>query len=103
MLTEFNNNKYYEDLIARIKEFELEKELEKECYYVFCNSCIIYPELKQSMAIDMLLDIIKPEDLRYMRQIKHPSEKRVLCHGSTFGEWFGCTNRIAELYEVRDQ
>jgi len=93
MLTDFKDNKYYEDLIARIREFELEKE----CYYVFCNSCIIYPELKHSTAIDMVLDTIKPEDLRYMRQIIHPSEKRILSYDTNFTEWFDCSNRIIAL------
>jgi len=36
-------------------------------------------------------------------QIIHPSEKRVLCHDPTFTEWFSCTNRISELYEMKEQ
>jgi hypothetical protein len=90
------NAQYFDSLVKRIQYFGLEKE----CYYTFENSSIIYPNLNKIEGFLAAKETIKPSDLRFMARIVYPREKRLFQHHMSFTDWFFCPDRIARLEEI---
>jgi len=93
LIHKYANKKYCEELSERIKELGVEKE----CYYAFENTSVIFRELNQNLNFVWLKNSIKPKDLQFMQQIVYPREKKVFIHNMKFEEWFDCNNRIQYL------
>ena len=96
LIDRYANKQYCEQLSERIRELETEKE----CYYAFENTSIIFPELNQNINFVWLKNSIKPKDLQFMQQIIYPREKKILVHDMNFEDWFDCNNRIQYLKEM---
>lgn len=96
MLHHYGSKDYFDKLLARIKHFNVEKE----CYYTFENSSIIYPKLKEVEGFEKFMKCMRPGDLRFMKQIVYPMEKRLYEYSMAFEEWFFCEDRISNLKEI---
>lgn len=95
-LHKYGNEEYFIELTKRIKQFGIEKE----CYYAFENSSIIYPNLNRINGFAKTKERIRPHDLQFMNQVIYPYEKKLFQHHMSFAEWFFCTNRVIQLEEV---
>lgn len=87
------DEKLCKDLVERIGEFGMRDE----CYYTFYNSGLIYPKLHENEWFQQLLDSIKPESLKYMKQIVWPVKKELYEYQYNFIEWFLHEDRVKEL------
>ena len=87
------DEKLRKDLVERIEEFDMREE----CYYTFYNSGLIYPKLHENESFQQLLDSIKPESLKYMKQIVWPVKKKLYEYQHDFIEWFLHEDRVKEL------
>lgn len=79
-----------EERIARLS-------VEKECFYAFFNSSIIYPHINEISGFQLLLENIMPASTEYLRYIYYPSAKTVYSHELSFEAWFASKDRISEL------
>lgn len=86
-----------EELATRIQEYGLERE----CYYTFVNSSILFPPIQQVQGFKKLIDCIQPNDLSFMKQIIHPKEKTVYEYKESFLDWFFTPNRRERLHEIK--
>ena len=80
-----------------------EFDIKNECYYTFYNSGLIYPKLYENQYFKQLLDGIKPESLRYMKQIVWPVKKELYEYQHDFIEWFLHKDRVNELKLVTEE
>ncbi len=92
----YGSNEYFSNLVKQIKRYKLEKE----CYYTFENSSIIYPELNDIEGFENMKVSIKPANLVFMKQVIYPREKKLFQHDMNFTDWFFCPNRVAHLREI---
>ena len=95
-LKNFGNEEYFNAFIERVKQFGFEKE----CYYTFKNSAIIYPDLMTIKGFETYLEVLKLSDPSFMQQVILPLEKKLFQHNMTFVDWFFCLDRVAQLKEV---
>jgi hypothetical protein len=96
-LHKFGSVDYFNAMIKRAKQCSLEGA----CYYTLVNSLEIYPKLAEIDGYAFALNAIRPDDLRFMKQVVFPLEKRVMQYDMTFTEWFFCENRMANLVDVK--
>ena len=96
-LHKYSDEKYLSLLADRIKQFNVEKE----CYYTFENSAIIYPQIRNIFKFNEFINDIKPDNLDFMKQIIYPREKRLFKYDMDFVDWFFCDNRIKALNEIK--
>ena len=87
------DEKLCKELIERIEEFDMKNE----CYYTFYNAGLIYPKLYENQSFEQLLSRIKPESLKYMKQIVWPVKKEIYEYQYEFKEWFLVEDRVKEL------
>lgn len=99
LLRKMLDEKLCRALAERIKEFDIKNE----CYYTFYNSGLIYPKLYENQYFKQLLDGIKPESLRYMKQIVWPVKKELYEYQHDFIEWFLHKDRVNELKLVTEE
>lgn len=99
LLRKMLDEKLCRALVERIKEFDIKNE----CYYTFYNSGLIYPKLYENQYFKQLLDGIKPESLRYMKQIVWPVKKELYEYQHDFIEWFLHKDRVNELKLVTEE
>ena len=92
----YASREYFDKLITRIKQWNLEKE----CYYTFENSSIIYPHLKAIDGFEQMINSIKPDSLEFMKQIIYPREKKLFEYDLTFTDWFFSNDRVSRLKEI---
>lgn len=95
-LHRYVDQKFFDDLVNRIQLFHVERE----CYYTFHNSAIIYPRLNNIDGFVIALEQIKPKNMDFMKQIIYPRERKLFEYNVDFMEWCHCPNRIALLEEV---
>jgi len=95
-LHKYGNHGYFDELIKRVKFFGVEKE----CYYSFENSSVIYPKLNEIDGFTAMKKNLQPFDLNFMKQIVYPREKKLFQHNMDFANWFFCPDRIAQLEEI---
>jgi len=95
-LHSYSSPEFFERLIKRIKEFGVEKE----CYYTFYNSSIIYPNLNDIKGFNECLKIIEPNELDFMQQIINPENKRVYKYELNFLNWFDCADKHNYLRSI---
>jgi len=95
-LHRFGDEEFFNALTNRIKKYNVEKE----CYYTFENSSIIYPNLKNIKWFNIAKEEIKPYSLNFMKQIIYPREKKLFEYNLSFVDWFFCPNRIEKLREI---
>ena len=92
----YASQEYFNKLATRIKEWKLEKE----CYYTFENSSIIYPKLKAIDGFEQMINSIKPDCLDFMKQIIYPREKKLFEYDLSFTDWFFSNDRVSSLKEI---
>lgn len=92
----YGNKEYFNELLARIHHFNVEKE----CYYTFENSSIIYPGIRDIEGFEEFMECVKPNDLHFMKQIVFPMEKKLYEYNMGFEEWFFCKDKITNLKEI---
>lgn len=92
----YGTNEYFLNLVKQIKRYKLEKE----CYYTFENSSIIYPELNDLEGFESMKESIKPANLAFMSQVIYPREKKLFQHDMNFTECFFCPDRVSHLKEI---
>jgi len=97
-LHEYGSEEYYQQLASRIRMLGVEQP----CYYTLENAGIIYPSLTESAGYSKLIKDIRPDDLRFMKQIVYPSEKKTYQYDMEFEEWFMAVNRKEYLKEISD-
>ncbi len=95
-INKFGTIEYFSDLIEQIKKYNFEKE----CYYTFENSSIIYPALNKIDGFLKVKESIKPENLDFMKQIVYPREKKLFKYDMSFTDWFFCPDRVSQLEEI---
>lgn len=95
----YGGKAFFSDLIARIKDLQLERE----CYYTFENTSIIFPRLNMIDGFIDFKDSIKPTCTDFMTQIVYPRAKKTFYYNMSFVEWFFCEERVSELREVRNE
>ena len=95
-LHKYGNTSYFTSLVNRIERFRVQKE----CYYTFENSSVIYPAMNDIDGFVNMKQTIKPSDLRFMTQVVFPRERKLLEHYMSFSDWFFCPNRMVHLKEV---
>lgn len=88
------------DYCSQLAERIVRYGLEKECFYAFENASLIFPRLNSIDGFVKLKHTIKPQKLNFMRQIIHPSERKVYQFDLDFTNWFFCKNRIECLKET---
>ena len=93
IMHKYGTESYFSSLASRIKELNLEKE----CYYTFENSSLIYPALSEIDGFIKLKEAIAPKDLTYLKQITHPIRNTIYNFDMNFKEWFACLNRVEYL------
>lgn len=90
--------KYMNDTFARtLAEVIIQNGLCKECYYTLYNAKEIFPNLGADKAYEMLLMMIKPDNLSYMKEIIDPINKKTYVYSNSFVEWFENKNRYSSL------
>ncbi len=92
-LHQYGNNGFFADLASRIKHFSVEKE----CYYTFENSAVIYPCIKDIEGYEQFMKGIIPNNLDFMKRIVFPMEKKLYSFDMSFEEWFLCEDRVSNL------
>lgn len=95
-ICKYGTEEYLSDLVEQIRNYGLEKE----CYYTFENSSIIYPALNNIDVFLKMKESIKPEKTDFMKQIVYPREKKLFRYNMDFTEWFFCPDRISQLEEI---
>ncbi|MCO6018457.1 hypothetical protein CKN86_01305 [Carnobacterium divergens] len=96
-LNNYSNTDYFNRLEARIKELELEKE----CYYVFENSTIVYPRLNNLSGFGYFKQQLKPDSLDFMNRVIYPREKKIFEYRTKdFSKRFLLNNRLEDLEEI---
>jgi hypothetical protein len=95
-LHRFGDEAFFPILINHIRKYHVEKE----CYYTFENSSIIYPNMDYIQGFSQLKDAIKPSNLDFMKQIVYPREKKLFRYNMDFMKWFFYPNRIERLEEI---
>jgi len=95
-VNKFATESFFINLLERIVEFGVEKE----CFYTFKNSSIIYPSLNDIEGFVSLKNAVKPLDLEFMSQIIYPRERKIFSYDMSFTDWFFCSDRASQLSEV---
>ncbi len=89
----YGTQEFFSLLANYIKQYNLQKE----CYYTFENASIIYPRLNKLEGYQSLKDLIRPNDLSFMKQIIYPRKKLLYQYDMSFTDWFFCYNRVDHL------
>jgi hypothetical protein len=89
-----------DEFLAELENRILLYNLEKECYYTFINSILIFPCLNNNVRLVEMLERIKPENLSFMKEIYWPSEKKLYEYDMNFQDWIFCKDRLEQLKEV---
>lgn len=97
-INKYGSNEYFCNLVKWIKKYKFEKE----CYYTFENSSIIYPELNDIDGFKSMKESIKPDNLDFMKQIIYPRKKKLYQYDMNFTDWFFCHDRVSKLKEIGD-
>lgn len=92
-----------EDIYMRLYENIVKYGVEKECYYALFYTGKIYKNLMSYELYDKLLNKIKPKDIKYLRQIIDPQNKKIYMREMGFREWFACNEREKYLIEYNDE
>jgi len=95
-LHKFGDKQYFTELTKRIRYLNAEKE----CFYTFENSSIIYPNLNIIDGFVQFKNAIMPSNIDFMKRIIHPREKKLYTYDMTFTDWFFCEDRIGKLQEI---
>lgn len=95
-LHEYGGEDYFRLLLERIRALGLEKP----CYYTLENAGKIYPALEDDAGFVQLKHAIRPDDLRFMKQIADPVERKLYRYEMEFEEWFVEADRPAHLMEA---
>lgn len=93
----YNDSGFMNQLAARINEFNVNKE----CYYTFYNSAIIYPDFYNIPGFNDLLKNIVPDSLDFMKQVVWPTENETLYYIMDFEDWFFCKNKARYLKKCK--
>ncbi len=100
LLNENNQGDFLIDLGNRISKLGLEKE----CYYSFENSSIIYPNLNKLKGFQELKDKLKPDCLEFMNEVVYPREKKIFRYQTDdFSERFLLKDRVIDLVDITDK
>ena len=94
LLSEQKNTDFYQGLITRIGELDLNKE----CYYALFYTKMLF-DIKNDM-LNTMLTSIEPEDTQYLRQVFNPTDGKVYEFDSDIVDWIFCFERMNKLYEV---
>ena len=92
----YGSVEFFEKLYNRI----IELNLEKECYYTFINSSIIYQHILSIAGFNEMLNNLKPESTEYLKRIVKPKDKKTFFYNMSFEEWFLSPNRVDSLTEI---
>ncbi|MCL2591945.1 MAG: nucleotidyltransferase family protein [Defluviitaleaceae bacterium] len=98
-LHKFGNKDFFDKLVLRIKQFAVEQE----CYYTMINSLLIYPKMESIEGFQNSIQLIKPLNLYFMKQIIHPVENKLFKYNMSFTDWYFCKNRVAYLEEIKNE
>lgn len=86
----------FSDIRSRTEKYGLERPL----YYTLENTALVYPRLNEIAGYVQLKEAVKPRDLRFMRQVVYPREKRLFRYNTDFIGWFFCPDRVSQLEEI---
>lgn len=93
LLTKKGSTEMYKKLAERITHYGVEKE----CYFALFHTRVIYTKLEEMEGYNEMLDIIRPSNLDYIRQIVNPLEKVVYEYNMNFLDWLACEDRKQAL------
>ena len=85
LLTKKGSTEMYKKLAERITHYGVEKE----CYFALFHTRVIYTKLEEMEGYNEMLDIIRPSNLDYIRQIVNPLEKVVYLDDWTIAQLLG--------------
>lgn len=96
LIEQWMNEKFFRALEKRISSFGLQRE----CYFALR----LMEELFQThnRLLQELLDVIKPSDTSYLKEIIDLAENKTYHHEKTFPEWFFCSRRVEHLHERKN-
>lgn len=97
-LKKFGNHSFFKKLVEYIKSYEVEKE----CYYTFKNSSLIFPTISEIEGFNECIEKIKPKDISFMNEVIYPREKKSFYYRVDFLEWLMSNNRISLLNEKKN-
>jgi hypothetical protein len=92
-LDAFGSDRFFSALTKEINELQLNRE----CYYTFENSAIIFPRMRDMPGFSSMLSDIRPSKLEFMVQVVNPKSNEVYYHQKSFEDWFFCEDRVAQL------
>ena len=92
------DSEFVKSLIDKIRYYGVQKE----CYYTFYNTAILYPDILESDNYKMLLLEIKPMSKDYLKQIVYPEQNKVFCYDMDFRKWFFTYDRIEHLMPIEN-
>lgn len=95
-LHEYGSAEFFKALSSKVKQYEVQKE----CYYTFLNSAVIFDKLNSLEGFKAMLEDIKPEDSSYVKQIVEPSQGKVYYYEDDFEQWFMKADRRNSLKEM---
>ena len=94
-------HRYLEEPLGReIQRRAEELELQRECYYALVHTRRLFGI--ESRELDRLLTAIRPDDLRFLKQIVDPAGHKTCAYDMEFTEWLFCPKRRLHLHEERN-
>ena len=95
-------DRFLEESLGREIQRRVESlRLRRECYYALLHTRRLFGI--ENRELDRLIAAIRPDDLRFLKQIIDPAGGTLYAYDMEFTEWIFCSKRREHLHEERSE